>query len=85
MESFKVRKHANPSAYLGSVSTNFAYVSRFDNLVTRIGMFVAVSLLMISATSDFTIFYELFYHVPNPKFQTYYENSVPKELRKQND
>jgi hypothetical protein len=86
MQAFKVRKNANPTGYLGSASSSFAYVSRPDRIATRIVLYAVTSLFMINATNGgFEFFYETFYHLPAPVHKTYYENSVPKEIREPND
>jgi uncharacterized protein (UPF0303 family) len=73
-----VRKNAAPSAYLGSVSSNHAFIARKDRVFTRIGIYAFATLIMVNATSDFEFFYEVFKHVPQPANRTYYESSVPK-------
>ena len=85
MEAFKVRKNANPTGYLGSASSSFAYVSRPDRITTRVIIYVATALFTINATNGFEVFYETFYHLPAPVHKTYYQNSVPKEIREPND
>lgn len=85
MESFKVRKNAIPSAYLGSISSNFAIIPRRERIGTRLIIFFATTVAMINATNDFEIFYEIFYHLPQPAHKTYYEHDVPKEIREAND
>lgn len=41
--------------------------------------------MVISATNDFEVFYEIFTHYPAPVARTYYEMSVPAEIKKPND
>lgn len=85
MEQFKVRKNAAPSAYLGSISSNYAIVTRFDRVFLRVLIYGIATLTMINATNDFEIFYEMFYHLTPPVHKTYYESDVPKYIRDQND
>lgn len=72
MEGFKVRKYGNPSAYLGSVTTNFLGVQPFDRKWMRVGTYILASLVFINASRDFTMFYELFFHLKAPVSRTYY-------------
>lgn len=72
MEAFKVRKYGNPSAYLGSVTTNFTGSHHFDRKWMRVGTYIAASLIFINATRDFSLFYEIFFHLPPPAARTYY-------------
>ena len=72
MESFKVRKNANPGCYLGSVSSNIGLVSTKDRRRTRFLVYLIGCMFMINATRDFSVFYEIFYHLPQPATRTYY-------------
>lgn len=78
METWKVSKNGNPSARMGTISTNLAIVPRWDRLATRFGIFLITTIAMVNATNDFEIFYELFRHLPQPASRTYYESSLPK-------
>lgn len=72
MEAFKVRKYGNPSAYLGSVTTNFTGAQRNDHKLMRIGTYLTAAILLINASRDFSIFYEIFFHLPAPAARTYF-------------
>lgn len=78
MEAFKVRKYGNPSAYLGSVTTNFTGVQPFDRKFMRLGTYILAALCITNATRDFSFFYEVFFHLRAPVSHTHYESSVPK-------
>lgn len=78
MEAYKVRKNANPTAIYGTISTNWAYVTKRDRILTRGGIYFMTALAMVFATNSFEIFYEVFRHLPEPAQRTYYEHSVPK-------
>ena len=80
-----MRKNANYGCYLGTISSNFKVVSRRDRILQRVGMFALGTMLMINATRDFGVFYEIFYHLPEPATKTYYEHKIPKEVANANN
>lgn len=53
MEAFKVRKNSNVSGYLGSVSTNFAYVAKFDKKVATLGFLAITTMMFYNSTNNF--------------------------------
>jgi hypothetical protein len=79
MEVFKVRKNGNPSAYMGSVSSNYSFIPAFDRVRVRILLYGVSALTMINiATGDYIVIDEITYHGQPPPTRTHFENSVPK-------
>lgn len=53
MEGFKIRKNSNVTGYLGSITSNFAYVGQFDKKVARTFFFLMTTLLFYNASNNF--------------------------------
>lgn len=85
MESFKITKYARQSGQFGRVSSNSSIVPRFDLRIQRAGVFILTAFMLISATGDFTIFYEFFSHLPQPYNKPIWQDAVPASVRLPNE
>ena len=85
MKDFQVRKYARPSTYGGSITSNIHLLGKSELRIKRITLLLGMTFVMISATGDFEIFYEIVKHTKQPYHRALYEDSIPKEVKIPNE
>ena len=81
MNEFKVRKYAKNSGYPISVSSNIHIIGTGTIKRQRAVVFFMTSMIMVLATNNFEVFYEMFGHIKPAYNKTLYEDKVPAEVR----
>ena len=85
MQSFKITKYARQSGKFGRVSSNCTILTRPDLYIKRIGLFAITTFMIVNATRDFEVFYELFVHLRQPLNKVLWEDKVPDSVRIPNE
>ena len=84
MNEFKVRKYARYSAFPLTVSSNISILGSGTIKIQRMLVIFLTSMIFVSATGSFELFYEIVTH-PKPAYhKTLYEKSIPAEVREPN-
>ena len=81
MNEFKVRKYARQGGYAGSISSNIHIIGTGTIKRQRAAVYVMTTLMIIMATDNFEVFYEIFGHIKPAYNKALYEQKVPVEVR----
>lgn len=85
METLKINKYARQAGNSGRISSNLTVKLTNEIIIQRILVYFLTTCVVTTATADFSFFYEIFTHLPQPVNKPRWENSVPDYVKIPNE